>query len=164
MSGSPLALADVAPAFVEMAHRIVWATVATVDRHDRPRSRVLHPIWEWDGAALVGWLGTSPTPVKLAHLERSPFVSIGYWAPNHDHCTAECKVTWIRDDAGRTEVWERLKNGPEPVGYDPAIIPPWADGPTGDAFAGWRIEPWRLRVFPGTVLMGQGGDVLEWSG
>jgi hypothetical protein len=25
------------------------------------------------------------------------------------------------------------------------------------------LEPWRLRVFPGTVLLGQGGDVLTWT-
>ena len=36
-------LASVAPAFVEMAHRIVWASVATVDLQGRPRSRVLNP-------------------------------------------------------------------------------------------------------------------------
>jgi hypothetical protein len=36
-------LSSVAPAFVEMAHRIVWATVATVDSQGRPRSRILHP-------------------------------------------------------------------------------------------------------------------------
>ena len=37
--------------FVAIAHRVVWATVATVDRRSRPRSRVLHPIWARDGAA-----------------------------------------------------------------------------------------------------------------
>ena len=37
------ALAVTAEAFVEMAHRIVWATVATVDDRDRLRSRILHP-------------------------------------------------------------------------------------------------------------------------
>ena len=42
-------LEDVAPAFVEMAHRIVWCSVATVDHQGRPRSRILHPLWEWDG-------------------------------------------------------------------------------------------------------------------
>ena len=41
-------LACVAPAFVELAHRIVWGTVATVDPEGRPRTRILHPIWEWD--------------------------------------------------------------------------------------------------------------------
>lgn len=29
-------------------------------------------------------------------------------------------------------------------------------------FAVLKLEPWRLRVFPGTVLMGQGGEVLNW--
>jgi hypothetical protein len=37
-------LASVAPAFVEMAHRIVWATVATVDLDGRPRGRILLPL------------------------------------------------------------------------------------------------------------------------
>ena len=155
-------LAEAAEAFVEMAHRIVWATVATVDRHDRPRSRILHPIWEWDGNSLVGWIGTGPTPAKRAHLERSPFVSVNYWSPNHDICTAECRATWVLDDAGRTEVWERLRTGPEPVGYDPAMIPVWTS-PTADTFAGLRLDPWRLRVFPGTMLMTGTGTVLDWS-
>ena len=155
-------LADVAPAFVEMAHRIVWATVATVDTADRPRSRILHPIWEWDGTSLVGWIATSPTPAKRAHLERSPYVSITYWSPEHDTCTAECRATWLLDDASRTEVWERFEHGPEPVGYDPRIVPVWT-APTAEAFAGLRLEPWRLRVFPGTVLMGAGGTVLNWQ-
>jgi hypothetical protein len=50
------ALDVVAPAFVEMAHRIVWAPAATIDRAGRPTTRVLHPIWEWTGSELVGWL------------------------------------------------------------------------------------------------------------
>ena len=54
-------LVDTAPAFVEMAHRIVWCSAATVDSHGRPRSRILHPIWQWDGQNLVGWIVTSPT-------------------------------------------------------------------------------------------------------
>ena len=50
-------LATVAPAFVAMAHRIVWATVATVDGDERPRGRILHPFWEWDETALAGVMG-----------------------------------------------------------------------------------------------------------
>src|SRR5690606_24693458 len=83
-------LAATAPAFVAMAHRIVWATVATVDEAGRPRSRILHPMWEWDGESLVGWIATGPTPVKRAHLDHSPYVSVTYWAPDHDTATAEC--------------------------------------------------------------------------
>jgi hypothetical protein len=65
-------LATVAPAFVAMAHRIVWAGVATVDGRGRSRSRVLHPIWQWDGEQLTGWIATSPTPTKRAHLAAQP--------------------------------------------------------------------------------------------
>ena len=49
-------LVRVAPAFVEMAHRIVWCTAASVDHAGRPRSRILHPYWEWDGSSLGGWI------------------------------------------------------------------------------------------------------------
>lgn len=156
------ALDEIAPAFVEMAHRIVWATVATVGPDGEPRTRVLHPIWEWDGESLVGWIATGPTPVKRAHLEANPVVSLNYWDPSQDTCTAECRTEWILDDDGRRAVWDRFAQGPAPVGYDPAIIPPWSGGPTSDAFAGLRLEPHRLRVFPGTMLLQGTGDVLTW--
>ena len=58
--------------FIAVAHRIVWCTVATVDRHNRPRSRILHPIWTRPPApaddAITGWITTRPTPLKVAHL------------------------------------------------------------------------------------------------
>jgi hypothetical protein len=155
-------LATAAPAFVAMAHRIVWAAVATVGDDDRPRTRILHPFWRWDGEALVGVIATGPTPLKLAHIEHSPHVSVNYWAPDHDTCTADCTATWILDDAGRAEVWRTFVEAPEPVGYDPAIIPAWADGPASPAFAGLRLEPWRLRVMPGSVMAGGPGEVLTW--
>jgi hypothetical protein len=58
-------------------------------------------------------------------------------------------------------VWNLFLNAPEPLGYDPAIIPGW-DNPTSDAFAALRLDPWRLRVLPGSLLMGKGGEVLTW--
>ena len=156
-------LATIAPPFIEIAHRIVWASVATIDRQDRPRSRLLHPYWEWDGRELVGWILTGPTPVKRAHLERSPFVSVNYWDASHDVATAECAATWVLDDDERTRLWRLFENAPSPVGYDPATIPAWKDGPTSDAFAALRLEPWRLRVMPGTVALEGRGDVLTWA-
>lgn len=154
-------LVDVAPAFVEMAHRIVWCSAATADARGRPRSRVLHPIWKWDGERLEGWIGTGPTPTKRAHLEANPYISLNYWVPSQDTCVAECRASWAFDDATCTEIWDLFESTPPPLGYDPAIIPVW-DVPTSDSFAVLRLEPWRLRVFPGTVLMGGGGDVLVW--
>jgi hypothetical protein len=154
-------LKDVAPAFVEMAHRIVWATAATVDAQGRPRSRILHPFWQWNGSRLVGWIATSPTPLKRAHLQASSHISINYWSPSQDTCLAECKATWILDDEGRTIVWNLFLNAPPPVGYNPTIVPIWTS-PTSEAFAALRLEPWRLRVFPGTAFFGKGGQLLKW--
>ncbi len=36
-------------------------------------------------------------------------------------------------------------------------------GLSSPAFAALRLSPWQLRVFPGTVLLGQGGEVLVWE-
>ena len=152
-----------APAFVEMAHRIVWATVATIDPENRPRGRVLHPYWQWDGGQLVGWILTGPTALKRAHLEHSPFLSVNYLDPNFDTATAECGAEWVFDDDERTRLWDLFKHAPAPVGYDPGIIPPWKDGPTSPEFASLKLDPWRLRVMPGSVMLEGKGDVLTWS-
>jgi hypothetical protein len=155
-------LEETAPAFVEMAHSVVWATVASVSEDRRPRTRILHPFWEWSGGELVGWIATGPTPVKAADLSANPWMSCNYWSPSHDTCTADCTVEWRLDDETRERVWNLFAEGPEPVGYDPSIIPGW-DSPRSEGFAALRLEPYRLRVFPGRVLLGQGGEVLHWK-
>ncbi len=146
-------LERIAPAFIEMAHSIVWASVATVDENARPRTRILHPFWEWDGTDLFGWIATVPSPVKRAHLAVHPEMAVSYWTTTHDTCSAECLVEWYHDDETCAEVWNKFANGPAPVGYDPTIIPMWADGPTSDQFAALRLSPYRLRVMPGTAMM-----------
>jgi hypothetical protein len=156
-------LSEVAPAFVAVAHRIVWATVATVDTKGRPRSRILHPLWEWDGDQLVGWIATGPTPVKQAHLAKTPFVSVNYWDSQQDVATAECHAELQFDDETRTRVWHAFANAPEPVGYDPAIVPVWTR-PTDVTFAALRLDPWRLRVMPGSMMLGGAGALLTWKG
>jgi hypothetical protein len=155
-------LSETAPAFIEMAHRIVWCSVATVDSKGRPRSRILHPFWQWDGTQMVGWILTSPTPVKRAHLKGSPYVSVNYWLPNHDTCLAECRATIHFDIETKRMVWDLFLNGPEPVGYNPSLVPAWTS-PEADALVALRLEPWRLRVMPGTVMLRQGGSVLTWQ-
>ena len=77
------------------------------------------PVWEWDGTDLFGWIATAPSPVKRAHLAVHPEMSVSYWAPSHDTCSAECLVEWYSDDETRKAVWDKFANGPEPVGYDP---------------------------------------------
>ncbi|MEM7218459.1 MAG: pyridoxamine 5'-phosphate oxidase family protein [Pseudomonadota bacterium] len=155
-------LEQIAPAFVAMAHEIVWCSVATVDSAGRPRSRVLHPIWDWQDGALTGWIATGPTPTKLAHLKQTPHVSCNYWAPSQDTCVAECEAEWCFDQPTKTAVWERFKQAPAPVGYDPAMIPGW-DSAESASYAVLKLAPWRLRVFPGSVLLGGEGEVMTWA-
>jgi hypothetical protein len=154
-------LSEVAPVFVEMAHRIVWCSAASVDARGRPRSRVLHPIWQWDGARLTGWIGTSPTTTKRAHLQASAHLSLNYWSPTHDTCVAECRAALAFDNNTREMVWNLFLNAPPPVGYNPRIVPSW-ESPDCDAFAVIRVEPWRLRVLPASAVLGQGGKMLKW--
>ncbi|MBJ7338636.1 pyridoxamine 5'-phosphate oxidase family protein [Mycolicibacterium sp.] len=156
-------LDEIAPAFRDMAHSIVWASVATVDRDGRPRTRILHPIWEWDSKELFGWIATVPTPLKRAHLDAHPEMAVSYWTPSQDTCSAECAVQWHTDDDTRRLVWDRFANGPEPVGYDPFIIPMWREGPTSDQFAVLRLTPYRLRVMAGTVMTAGEGEPLAWA-
>jgi hypothetical protein len=155
------ALPEIAPTFVEMAHRIVWCTAATVDEAGRPRTRILHPIWEFDGDRLQGWILTSPSSVKAGHLAAKPALSLTYWIPSQDTCTADCSTAWETTAQERAAGWNRFAEGPAPVGYDPSIIPPWTS-PEAPEFGVLRVEPFRLRVMPGTVMTTGTGAVLTW--
>jgi hypothetical protein len=124
----------------------------------------LHPLWEWDGVNLVGWIATRPTTLKQRHIAHSPFVSLAYWNDEHDSANAECRVEWRFDDATRFAVYKKFKKAPPPLGYDPAIVPGW-DSPRSDDFAVWRLEPRRLRVTSPNYMLSVGEDcyVLKWS-
>jgi len=154
-------LADIAPTFVEIAHRIVWVGVATVDTKGRPRTRLLHPVWEWDEQAstLVGWIATDPTSPKGAHLATTPLVSMTYWDAQHDYATADCETSWHNDDESKQRLWDRFEQAPPPVGYDPRIIPQWASGLPNEHFGVLRLDPVRLRTFQ----MGAPPTVMSWK-
>ena len=107
-------------------------------------------------------VATVPSPVKRAHLAVHPEVSVSYWTTNQDTCSAECLVEWYLDDETRAAVWNKFANGPEPVGYDPSIIPMWKNGPTSPDFAVLRLAPYRLRVMPGELMTQGIGEVLRW--
>ncbi|GAA3726794.1 pyridoxamine 5'-phosphate oxidase family protein [Salinactinospora qingdaonensis] len=157
--------ADTAPAFAEMANRMVYATLTTVDRRGRPRARIVHTLWEWDGTSLVGWVGSMVTPMKQAHLRNNPYVSCNYWdgVEAYDTCVAECRAELLLDERSKREGWERFRSTPPPLGYDPAIIPGW-DSPDSPTWGVMRLAPWFLRVFPGEYAKtnGQRGQVRTW--
>ena len=140
-------LAEVAPAFTDM--------------------EIVHTLWTWDGTALVGWVGSILTPMKQAHLEHTPYVSCSYWdgAEAYDTCVAECRAELLLDETSRVRGWELFRSTPPPLGYDPALLPQWKDGPTSPRFGVLRLEPWHLRILPGEFARSNGatGRVLTWQ-
>jgi hypothetical protein len=149
----------VATEFVAIAHRVVWATLATVDRRGRPRSRVVHPIWEPAGDGIVGWVTTRPTPLKRAHLARTPYVSVSYWDAAHDVAVAECAARWVDDVSERARVWGLCRAAPAPLGHDPATV--WPNGPDSPDAAVLRLDPWRLRAAAAATLA-RGESAAVW--
>jgi hypothetical protein len=130
-------------AFVTVAHRVVWALVATVDGRGRPRSRVLHPFWQRVDDGLVGWVFTRPTPLKVAHLSRTPHASCAYHDPTtYDVAVAECDAALVDDVEVRRRVWDLFANAPAPLGYDPRIL--GAADPLDERITVLRMDPWRL--------------------
>jgi general stress protein 26 len=132
--------AEVAEKFREITERIVWCTVTTVDRQGRPRSRILHPVWEGP----VGWIATGRHTHKAKHLAGNPYVSLTYWDPQHEQTIIECRAEWQDDQATRDRIWELLKTTPEPVGYDPKLFWPSSTDP---GFGVLKLTPWRLEVW-----------------
>ena len=147
--------------FLDRAHRIVWCTVATVGPDNRPRSRILHPIWELDDE-LVGWIVTRATPVKLRHLAYSPYLSCSYWEPGHEVAIADCEAEWVTDVATRQRVWELYRDAPAPLGCDfwsvfPAGPAPRAGGAESNRESPslLRLTPYRLRLADVETLSGR---------
>ncbi len=134
------AFAEIEQEFIQRAHTAVWCNVATVDSNGRPRSRVLHPIWEGQ----TGWITTRRNVLKSKHLTRNPYVSLAYIADPFKPVYAECKAGWDDDPASKHRIWELFKGTPTPLGYDPGSI--WRN-PDDPDFGVLRLTPWRIDLY-----------------
>lgn len=131
--------AEIEAVFMERVQRMVWCNVATIDGKGRPRSRILHPIWE--GA--TGWITTHRTSYKAKHLAANPYVSLAYVQDIQQPVYADCVAEWVEDVGEKTRIWNLFKTTPPPLGYDPEpefIRPDHAD------FGLLRLTPWRIDV------------------
>jgi Pyridoxamine 5'-phosphate oxidase len=145
--------------FLARISRIVWCSVATVDRRGRPRTRILHPIWEGP----TGWIATGRHSFKERHLAANPYVSLSYWDPEQKQVYAECKAEWEDSAEEKRRIWDLYKSTPPPLGYDPAMIPQWSDGPGSADFGVLRLIPWRIEV-SSIYDMAAGKPPLVWRG
>ncbi len=131
--------AEIEDAFLRRVNSVVWCNVATVDRHGRPRSRILHPYWE----GRTGWIATAPNTLKAKHLLNNPYVSLAYVADIAKPVYADCTAAWVGDPAVKEHVWNLFRDAPPPLGYDPAPIFHALDHPR---FGVLKLTPWRIEV------------------
>jgi hypothetical protein len=82
--------ADIEQDFLRCTADIVYCTVTTVDAQCRPRSRVMHPIFEVVDGEPLGWAVTDRSPVKTRHPAANPHVSCAYWSPPQNTVYLDC--------------------------------------------------------------------------
>lgn len=145
--------AEIAPELTARVEKMVWCNAATVDGLGRPRSRILHPVWE----GRTAWVTTDRASFKSRHLEASPYVSLAYVSDVAKPLYADCHAAWVEDGNTLRHVWDYCRSLPEPMGFDPATI----YAPVGEtvagrpAFAVLRLTPYRivLTQFPEPMVM-----------
>ena len=125
--------------FMARAQQAVYCNVATVDSKGRPRSRVMHLVW--DGP--IGWVITWPDSHKAKHLAGNPYVSIAYIREPMKPVYVECTTTWVTDTGEKLRIWELHKALPSPLGFDPT---PHYGTIEHKYYGLLRFTPWRMEL------------------
>lgn len=133
------------PEFMRRVSRIVWCSVATIDRAGNPRTRILHPIYEVIDGKPVGYIATGRHSLKEKHLANNPYVSCSYWDAKQEQVYVDAKADWLDAPEERQRIWDLFKSTPPPLGYDPAMI--WQAGPVAEDFGVLRLTPWRVEMW-----------------
>lgn len=135
---------DIASEFLARVAEAVYCNMATVDTQGRPRSRILHPIWEWQPQeGLIGWAISYPASLKARHLQANAHVSLAYIHEPQRPTYADCTAAWIQDSAQKSHVWELYKNTAPPLGFDPA---PFYSSIDDQYFGILQFMPWRVEL------------------
>jgi len=125
--------------FYERVHKMVLCNFATLDTHNRVRSRILHPIWE----GTTGWICTRRGTPKTKHLAHHRYVSLAYIIDTNKPVYVDCVAEWADDPSEKQRVWDLFCTTPPPVGYDPSPVFISADHPN---FGLLKLTPWRVNL------------------
>ena len=136
---------DIRDEWMARIQRAVYCSMATVDRQGRPRSRILHPVWEGP----VGWVITRPGSHKAKHLERNPYVSLAYIQERDRPVYVDARAEWVTVREEQLRIWELHRTLPPPMGFDPQPHYGSIDHPY---FGLLRFTPWRIEL---ANLMGE---------
>lgn len=130
---------DIQTEFTHRVIRAVYCSVATIDEKNRPRSRIMHPIW--DGP--IGWAISWPRSHKAKHLQRNPHVSMAYIQDKDKPVYVDCRAKWIDEAQEKERIWKLHKTTPPPLGFDPA---PFYQTIHDPYFGLLRFTPWRIEL------------------
>ena len=130
---------EIQPEFMKRVSNAIYCSVATVDRKDRPRSRIMHPVWD----GMIGWVISWPRSHKAKHLLRNPYVSLAYIQDRDKPVYADCRAEWIDNVEEKKRIWELHKNTPPPLGFDPE---PYYGTIDHHYFGLLRFTPWRIEL------------------
>ncbi|HEY0693959.1 MAG TPA: pyridoxamine 5'-phosphate oxidase family protein, partial [Kribbella sp.] len=123
---------------------INYATMVTVDAENRPRTRVLIPIWENVDGEPLGWLATYRTPVKAAHITGNPHTAFSYWVPGNNSVAIDAVAGWDNALPTKEHVWDLYrKTSPRGAGYPLGNF--WKS-PSDPQLQVLRLTPWCIQV------------------
>lgn len=130
----------IAPAFEERVRAVIWCSAASVDSRGRPRSRVLHPVWE----GMTGWVTTRRSTPKIRHLAANQHLSLAYIGDPFRPVYVECRAIWDGSLDHRRRVWALCRNTPEAQGgFDPAQVWGAIEDPENGLL---QLTPWRIEL------------------
>jgi len=125
--------------FMARIQNAVYCNVATIDRKGRPRSRIMHPIWD----GFIGWVISWPKSHKTKHLQNNPYVSLAYIQDSRKPVYVDATAEWINDVDEKLRIWELHKSTPAPLGFDPE---PHYGSIDHEYFGLLRFTPWRITL------------------
>ena len=131
--------AEIQPEFMARISQAVYCSMTTVDQHNRPRSRILHPIWD----GYIGWAISWPQSHKARHLAYNPHVALAYIQDSGKPVYADCTAAWIADPVEKQRIWDLYRTTDPPLGFDPQ--PHYAS--IHDKYFGLlKFTPWRIEL------------------
>ncbi len=136
VSGS---FADIEALLQERITQMVWCNMATVDRRNRMRSRIVQPLWQGP----IAWIASRRNGLKAKHIAHNPFVSLAYIGDNIRPVYIDGSVEWVDDVATKHAVWQLGLTTPDPLGFD---FTPLYQSPDNPNFGVLKLVPWRIEI------------------
>jgi len=127
------------PEFIARVQKAIYCSMATIDRKGRPRSRIMHPIW--DGP--IGWVISWPESHNAKHLAGNPYVSLAYIHDKNKPVYVDAAAEWIDDVAEKHRIWKLHQTTPPPLGFDPQ---PHYGTINHQYYGLLRLTPWRIEL------------------